>query len=299
MNTRKLTLLFTALIGLAVSAFAQSIQTQATVARVTGAATVTLPDGSTTPLSAGMKVAQGSTITTGGDGDVYLESHAGYVTSIKKDSTVLVEEVSVTSAGGKVTKENTTMNLKSGNLVAMLDPKKKAVNNYQVRTPKGVAAARGTTFVVSMRGQQHTVAVINGVVSFSGPGFTGEVGAGQVSVNGPVISMAQYIGMGGARSALISELVASIAVAAENNIGGTTSADLKAVVDAVIAAAPELAAQIASAVQQYAPSQSSVIQQSVQENASGQSTAVQQAIQNPTITTPQVIDPSTVSRSNE
>src|SRR5437879_1751994 len=146
MNTRKLVILLTALVGLAATASAQTTQTQATVARVSGSATVSMPDGSTAPLTAGMKVAQGATITTGADGDVYLESHAGYLTAIKHDSVVAVDEISVTSSGGKVTEEKTLLDLKSGNLVAKLDPTKKAVNNYQVRTPKGVAAARGTVF---------------------------------------------------------------------------------------------------------------------------------------------------------
>ena len=141
MNTRKLALTLTALLGLAVSAFAQTTQTQATVARVTGTATVTQADGTTTALTAGMKVAQGATITTGADGDVYLESHAGYVTSIKGDSVVTVDEISVVSEGGQVKEERTMLDLKSGNLVAKLDPKKKSVNNYQVRTPKGSYSA--------------------------------------------------------------------------------------------------------------------------------------------------------------
>jgi hypothetical protein len=114
-----------------------------------------------------MKVAQGATITTGADGDVYLESHAGYVTSIKGDSVVTVDEISVVSEGGQVKEERTMLDLKSGNLVAKLDPRKKSVNNYQVRTPKGVAAARGTVFTVMFRGQKYSVAVVNGTVSIA------------------------------------------------------------------------------------------------------------------------------------
>ncbi|HEY0864846.1 MAG TPA: FecR domain-containing protein [Lacunisphaera sp.] len=275
MNTRKLTLLFTALLGLAVSAFAQTKTTEATVARVTGSATVTLPDGSTQPLTAGMKVAQGSIITTGADGDLYLESHAGYVTSIKKDSVVEVNEISVTSAGGKVTEERTLLDLKSGNLVANLDPKKKSVNNYQVRTPKGVAAARGTTFTVNFRGGVYTIAVVNGQVVLTPPGSFGQtpaqmaasaaqsqVGAGQaIAIDNQMESMGvtSWIAYDMADATrnqnaansvneLLAAAVATVTIAAQNGIGGATAAEAAAVAKAVFAVAPNTAAQAAAMI---------------------------------------------------
>ena len=286
MNTRKLILLFTALVGLAASAFAQTKNTEATVARVTGSATVTLPDGSSVPLTAGMKVGQGSTITTGADGDVYLESHAGYLTSIKADSTVLVEEISVTSDNGMVKEERTLLDLKSGNLVANLDPKKKSVNNYAVRTPKGVAAARGTTFTMEYRGQKVTIAVVGGVVSVIAPRMFNPtwMGARASGVNtssdsssqertvsaGNFLQSAQavfdsslgittfnnadgdaraIVGAGKAleQANMIRELmalaVATVTVAAQNGIGGTTAKEAADVAAAVFKAVPGAAEQ--------------------------------------------------------
>ncbi len=343
MSTRKLFLLITALVGLVTSAFAQS--SDATVSKVTGTASVTLPDGSVKPLAAGMKVPQGATITTGADGDVYLETHKGYVTSIKKNSSVGVAEISV--ANGK---ENTILDLKSGNLVAKLDPTKKAVNNYQVRTPKGVAAARGTVFTVSYMGGNYAIAVVNGMVTITPPATGGiegfgvgvQVNAGQASavLNGQTIptaiplneaiGSAQFASAGQDIANLLSLAVATVAVAAENNIGGTTAAELRAVADAVIAAVPNAAPAIATLVQVSAPTQSQAIIDSTAANAPSQSGNVQTAIDNtpkntgtntppaetpksdtpktdtktetpppPPVTTPQPIDPSTVSRSGE
>ena len=358
MNLRKLILSLTVALGLAAPALAQTTQTQATVARVTGAATVTLPDGSTTPLTAGMKVAQGSTITTGADGDVYLESHAGYVTSIKHDSVVAVDEISVTTEGGQVKEERTMLDLKSGNLVAKLDPKKKAVNNYQVRTPKGVAAARGTVFTVMFRGEKYSVAVVNGSVSIApvnnylgrgdgriagGTDFASTVSAGQILTEGGTGNLQRETGLfrdflTDARAntetdtrELLATAVATVALAAQNNIGGTTAAEAQAVAKAVFAVAPGVAAQAAAIINKSGGDTSSsnpVIQAIRSEVPAAQqgsfdtsatsgtfTTTTTTTTKNSlslleegitkttttttTVTTPQPIDPSTISRSNE
>lgn len=239
------------LVGLASAGLAQTVSTQATVARVTGMATVTLPDGNTVVLTAGMKVPQGATITTGIDGDVYLESHAGYVTAIKAGSVVAVEEISITTENGRVKEEKTLLDLKSGDLVAKLDPKKKAVNNYQVRTPQGVAAARGTTFTVQFRGGSFAIAVVDGAVSITQTGGAPQfVGAGEAAS----VDAAGALTAGGADSAQVAQLlalaVASVAVAAQDNIGGITMADVTAVAAAVFAAAPAAAEQAGALINQ-------------------------------------------------
>jgi hypothetical protein len=345
MNTRKLALTLTALLGLAVSAFAQTTQTQATVARVTGTATVTQADGTTTALTAGMKVAQGATITTGADGDVYLESHAGYVTSIKGDSVVTVDEISVVSEGGQVKEERTMLDLKSGNLVAKLDPRKKSVNNYQVRTPKGVAAARGTVFTVMFRGQKYSVAVVNGTVSiapvnnyrgrslsqwvFGGTRSASTVTAGQILTEGGtgniqrnIFSLSSAAQTEADTRQLLAAAVATVALAAQNNIGGTTAAEAQAVAKAVFAVAPGVAAQAAAIINKSGGDTSStnpVIQAIRSEVPAAQQGAFDTSstsgtfttttttnlrgrardITTTTTTTPQPIDPSTISRSNE
>ncbi|MBL9218121.1 MAG: FecR domain-containing protein [Opitutaceae bacterium] len=349
MNLRKLILSLTVALGLAAPALAQTTQTQATVARVTGAATVTLPDGSTTPLTAGMKVAQGSTITTGADGDVYLESHAGYVTSIKHDSIVAVDEISVTTEGGQVKEERTMLDLKSGNLVAKLDPKKKSVNNYQVRTPKGVAAARGTVFTVMFRGEKYSVAVVNGSVSIvpvnnylgredtrvlgGGTDSASTLNAGQVLTEGGsgVLQRGDFSVENSAANTesdtreLLAAAVATVTLAAQNGIGGTTAAEAAAVAKAVFDVAPGVAAQAGALIKQSndrsppadAARASEVLNAVTSAtpaasagftsgNTTGTftTTTTTTRIFGPTtttttVTTPQPIDPSTISRSNE
>ncbi len=335
MNTRKLTLLFTALVGMAASAFAQSTAAEATVARVTGTVTATLADGSTVAVQQGTKLPQGATITTGDKSEAYLVSHGDTTSVITANSVVEIAELSTTSAGGKVTEQKATLDLKSGNLVAKLNPANKSVNQYNVRTPKGVAAARGTVFTVSYKGGNYQIAVVNGVVTITPPAGAGiantnigiQVGAGMAAGFAEGQTFAQEDVKSASASdlnvnvtELLSIAVATVAVAAENNIGGTTSAELRAVTDAVIAAVPAAAPAIATLVAVSAPTQSQTIIDSTAANAPAQSNAVQQAVRdstpaptNPTTpaptrtetpaetptTTPQPIDPSTVSRSGE
>jgi len=281
MKLRKFLLpLLAALSGLAASAFAQTQTTLATIAKVQGAATVTLADGTVSVLTVGMKVPQGATLTTGPDGDVFLESHPGYVTAIKPGSTVLLEEISVTTTGGRVTEEKTLLDLKNGDVVAILDPKKKSVNNYQVRTAAGVAQANGTVFTVQFKGGTYTIAVVNGQVSITPPGGgtrtpmeAGMMISANESSSGYTLDSAQTMasfGLAGTASAIAGEaanlqnqmnelselmavVVATVAVAAQNGIGGTTAAEAAQVAGAVFASVPGAAAQAAALITQSTP----------------------------------------------
>ena len=275
MNTRKLTLLFTALVGLATSAFAQSTATEATVARVTGTVTATLADGSTVAVTEGSKLPQGATITTGDKSQVFLVSHGDSTSVISENSVVEIAELSTTSAGGKVTEQKATLDLKSGNLVAKLNPAKKSVNQYSVRTPKGVAAARGTVFTVSYKGGTYSIAVVNGTVTIlptsgAGAGVAGtttrEGAAGGdtvgVKVDAGQAYLSQAFGAAGTNGQnvtnfadasqnaaavdireLLAVAVATVTLAAQNNIGGTTAAEAAAVAQAVFTAVPAAAEQ--------------------------------------------------------
>lgn len=369
MNTRKLTLLFTALVGLAASAFAQSTATEATVARVTGTVTATLADGSTVAVTEGSKLPQGATITTGDKSEVFLVSHGDTTSKISENSVVEIAELSTTSAGGKVTEQKATLDLKSGNLVAKLNPAKKSVNQYAVRTPKGVAAARGTVFTVQYKGGNYSIAVVNGVVTVIPPTNAGvatadsggrrsfggvEVNAGQavlVNQSGDQITGARDVfqpvsltnlanNSNGAIGESVRELmaiaVATITLAAQNNIGGTTAAEAAAVAKAVFTAVPGAAEQAGALIKASNdanppanPTAAATVLDAVTTatpaaaqgaftsgattgtfTPSTQTTATDTPATSPgatnrnnsspqQVTTPQPIDPSTVSRSNE
>ena len=265
MNTRKLLLTLAVLTGLASAAFAQTQAAAATVARFSGNVIAVLPDGSSVAVTQGMQLPQGATITTGDKSDAYLVTHGDTTSVVTSNSEVQVAESSVTTEGGQVTKQTTTLDLKSGNLVAKLNPAKKSVNNYNVRTPKGVAAARGTIFTVSYKGGNYTIAVVNGVVTVTPPGVV--AGASSVTVNaGQVTGVSAASGetlngnlnnINNSQSKsnvnireLLAVAVATVAVAAQNNIGGTTAADAAAVAQAVFTAVPGAAEQAGALIKQ-------------------------------------------------
>jgi len=239
MNTRKLLVsLFASLWLSAGIALAQdTLSNQATIVGVGGSATVTLPDGTTSPAVNGAKLPAGATIKTGADGKVMLQAFTGTIATVDKNTEVSLAELSTTSANGKVTQETTTIDLKNGNLVSALDPSKKSVNNYKVRTPKGVAAARGTSFEVSI--WIATTDISTGAVTYaeynviatSGNVVITPVGGGApISIVGGQASMSN-VGDGSATNladlppeakttavAAMGNVLAALAVAADNGL---------------------------------------------------------------------------------
>jgi hypothetical protein len=125
-------------------------------------------------------------------------------------------------------------------LVANLDPAKRGIHDYGVRTPKGVAAARGTNYTVSVDGVDVMVTVVGGEVSFNIPELPQPVSLtpGTASTGGAAQTLAQAVSSSPAAAAAISRamqaaatVVATLA-ADPNNTDGVTSTTLSQVVTA-------------------------------------------------------------------
>lgn len=312
-----------AILGFVSQAAAQTQAAEATVKKFIGTATITTKDGGSIPLAQGAKIPQGATITTSANSEVYIQTHADTVATVKANTKVTIDEVSTTAGT-----ENTILSLQSGNLVAGLNPAKKSVNNYQVRTPRGVAAARGTTFTVSYNGQDYTIVTTSGTVQVTNntTGAVVNIAGGQASLSnvsgGAATAVADLPAE--AKAEVIQAMavaVATIAVAVDNNmLGSAGAAELKDAATTVITAVPEAAPTIAALVEASAPTQTNVIVETTREVAPQQNGAVNQAVKDVTpsgnsgdtpksrgetpaqetpVTTPQPIDPTTVSRSGE
>jgi hypothetical protein len=117
--------------------------------KLTGTVEVQLPGQPARPATLGMAIPQGAVIQTGADGQAFLETFNGGVAAIQKNTSVAVEKLDVVMQGGKIVTQEALLDLKHGNVVSTLDPTKKSINKYGVKTPKGVAAARGTVFSVT------------------------------------------------------------------------------------------------------------------------------------------------------
>jgi hypothetical protein len=160
----------TLLTSVFLTVFAFALQAQeAKIVRVIGAEAVTVyPADSDEALMLGQGdvIPVGALVEVPAAAKLFMKTFEGTITTAQGGSVFMVEAVEVTAAG----KEKTLVDLKSGDLVAVLDPNKRDVNDYGVRTPKGVAAARGTNFTVTVGGQNVTMSVNGGAVEFQLPG---------------------------------------------------------------------------------------------------------------------------------
>ncbi len=220
---------------LATAAYAADAQAaEAKVVKVTGSAMVTLP-GQTeaVALVEGQSLPAGSVITTGEGATVDIQPMAGTLTTIRANSAVSLDELSVTKdSAGVVTKQTAQLGLKSGNVVSALDPARKSINNYGIRTPKGVAAARGTVYSVTVNVTGGTkVCTMAGTVTLTpvggGAPIMVDIGTGAVlnadgtSTGGTLAQLIAAEGAGGEIASAVAAAVTSVATAVQT--GAITS----------------------------------------------------------------------------
>ena len=204
----------------------------AKVLRLVGTAEIQMPGQSEfTPLDKDAMVPQGATIRTGANSQVFLQVFSGGIAAITENSTVSVEKLALEKDGDTVTSQEAMLDLKQGNIVSTLDPTKKAINHYGIRTPKGVAAARGTTYTVTVGADHYTVVTtLSGDVTITNL-TTGEsvaVTAGTVSVNGSGPLTRTQVSSNPTVNALVVRSVAIAAAAlaqVQDNAGGDFSAN--------------------------------------------------------------------------
>ena len=97
-------------------------------------------------IKAGDKVAIGSAIKTGAGARAVVVITSRSAIRIAENSEVVLEVIDETVLPKKV-----TIDLKDGSLSALLKPNAAGELDFQVRTPSGVAAARGTFFSVAVK----------------------------------------------------------------------------------------------------------------------------------------------------
>lgn len=258
------------IITLVLAVFVTSLMSaqSATVFRMTGAksASVLLPDANDeTPLSEGQSVPEGSLITVGAGTKLFLRTFQGAITTADANTVFVIETVEKTEDD----RETTTLELRSGNLVATLDPTKRGIHDYGVRTPKGVAAARGTNFTISVDGLDVVVTVSEGEVSFDIPELPVPVVLvpGTASTGGASQSLAQAVQnsdpatVAKINTALQAAAAAVATLAADpNNTDGVTSQTLADVVTAAASTGDNsLLAATAAAAAQADPGSAEVV----------------------------------------
>jgi hypothetical protein len=233
---------------------ADDVVRSAKIIAVTGPVSITTSSG-TIPGVVGTPIPLGATVKTAASGEASIQFFDGVVVLVQPDTVVSVQLFSVSTESG-VQKENTQLDLTLGGVIATLDPAKKDVSNFKVRTPRGVAAARGTVFSVRVKlDSSSTVSTMSGTVSFMTDRGEVTVGFGKVSKNGEVLSVAEAVEADPALSAEILSAVSS--VASSIGSGDITNSDktpnlvtamLAALVDVAVQATPNQAPDILRSV---------------------------------------------------
>lgn len=133
-----------AVLVIAISASAEPESGDVTVA--VGDVQAVSVDGSSRLLRKGDKVSVGTTVKTGKDSRAVVVITPRSAIRISESSEVLIEVVNQ-----DVQPIDVTINLKDGSLGALLKPNAMDELDFKVRTPSGVAAARGTFYAVVVK----------------------------------------------------------------------------------------------------------------------------------------------------
>ncbi len=159
------------------------------VLTVSGEATIQAADGSPArPIVVGDTVTLGTRIVTAATGRVVITPFPGIKSIIAPSSNVTIEKISETKAtGSNVALQQAVLNLKSGAVVSDLEKQEGVAYDYAIRTPRGVAGARGTTYTVAVAPSGvESVIVTDGRIQITlTSGATYNLAPGQASVSRP------------------------------------------------------------------------------------------------------------------
>ena len=104
--------------------------------------------GSFAPLQKGQELAVGSTIRTGSDGTAQIQTTPGSAIQLGNDSNLRLNALAFAKSGSTVTQREAHIQLTTGVVSALIDPSMPKITDFQVQTPDGAAAARGTFYAV-------------------------------------------------------------------------------------------------------------------------------------------------------
>ena len=122
------------------------------------------------PLAAGQKLAAGSTVRTGEDGTAILVTLPGAAIRLEKQTQLILSEMDLTKTkdektGKEAPRKKAFIELKSGTVSALIHNKVEFEStDFKIKTPQGVAAARGTFFGVTVEEGKTFLAVKEGTV---------------------------------------------------------------------------------------------------------------------------------------
>ncbi len=151
--------------------FAQvGLATDATVKSVQGRVEAAAPGSKEmAPIREGQKLAPGTTIVSSANGEAVILTSPGAAIHVQPSSRLVLQLNEFSSENGKITNRKTVVDLQDGTLSALISKNDPKTTRFEVRTPQGVAAARGTFFGVTVQGDEAFVAVKEGKVGVQQP----------------------------------------------------------------------------------------------------------------------------------
>jgi hypothetical protein len=164
--------IFSLFLILLLSAFGLHAATvNAQVFSVSGTVEFAAPNSSSyAPLKKGDTLAIGSTVRTGDDGIAVLVTTPGSAIQVGNSSVVKLNKLAFAKSGGDVTQRQAVLQLTSGVVSALIDPSTPKITDFQVQTPEGAAAARGTFYAVLVYHGKTYVGVKEGKVAVKAAG---------------------------------------------------------------------------------------------------------------------------------
>lgn len=149
-----------------------------------GAASIQRPEEpALRPALKGETLVIGTRIVTGADGRLVITPFPGIKSIITPNSTVVIEDKQETATGSTVT-QKTILDLKEGAVVSDLQKPEGVTYDYSIRTARGLAGARGTTYIVGMNSKGiQTIAVSHGTIEATlSNGVKAKITPGQLSI---------------------------------------------------------------------------------------------------------------------
>ena len=138
---------------------------KASVVSVNGTVEFAPPGSSSfSPLKAGQELAVGSTIRTGGDGTADIVTTPGSAIQVGNNTNLRLNALAFAKTGSAVTQREAHLELTKGVVSALIDPSTPKITDFQVQTPEGAAAARGTFYGVAVNNGKTYVSVKQGKV---------------------------------------------------------------------------------------------------------------------------------------
>src|ERR1700683_2250169 len=149
----------------------QAATVNAQVFSVSGTAEFAGPGSSSyAPLKKGQMLPVGSTVRTGDDGVAVLVTTPGSAIQVGNSSVLKINQLAFAKSGSSVTQRQAVLQLNSGVVSALIDPSTPKITDFQVQTPEGAAAARGTFYAVLVYEGKTYVGVKEGKVAVKATG---------------------------------------------------------------------------------------------------------------------------------